>query len=269
MFVQGYELEVKIKYLKEEDLAEVKEGLGIQRMEQRINLNEAQEILDKFDALHLSGEISKNGSGSEFYNEFNSTQGNANIDEFLRWVFTESRGGMLIEKFENMFNKVELLEHYSTSFKFKVSRDNFSIGYLFGMMEDIKGEFSISEYSVSQTSLEQIFNNFAKEAEKGVSLAFIIFTHCVILSYRMLVREPQLLEDQRRTKCSCSRKQLKGNLLGSDSKLRECKLKHLTKQSDRTLKQLDMLDPIRTYLKLEQRHKLIIPINLILRKKIK
>ena len=32
-------------------------------------------------------------------------------------------------------------------------------------MEDLKVELSISEYSVSQTSLEQIFNNFAKEAE--------------------------------------------------------------------------------------------------------
>jgi hypothetical protein len=51
-----------------------------------------------------------------------------------------------------------------------VSRDNYSIGYLFGLFEDIKEQFFISEYSVSQTSLEQIFNNFAKEAEKGVSL---------------------------------------------------------------------------------------------------
>jgi len=50
----------------------------------------------------------------------------------------------------------------------KVSRDEFSIGYLFGMMEDIKAEYQISEYSVSQTTLEQIFNNFAQEAEKGV-----------------------------------------------------------------------------------------------------
>lgn len=67
-----------------------------------------------------------------------------------------------------MFSKTEILEHYGTSYKIKVSRDSFSIGYLFGMMEDIKGEFQISEYSVSQTTLEQIFNNFAKEAEKGV-----------------------------------------------------------------------------------------------------
>jgi hypothetical protein len=91
-------------------------------------------------------------------------------------VFTESRGGMMVEKLESMFTTVEILEHYNNSYVFKVSRDNYSIGYLFGMMEDIKSEYSISEYSVSQTTLEQIFNNFAKEAEKGViTLSFKLF----------------------------------------------------------------------------------------------
>jgi len=44
-----------------------------------------------------------------------------------------------------------------------MTKDGYSIGYLFGQMEEIKDTFSISEYSVSQTSLEQIFNIFARE----------------------------------------------------------------------------------------------------------
>ncbi len=47
----------------------------------------------------------------------------------------------MLEKFESMFSKTEVLEHYGTSYKIKVSRDSYSIGYLFGMMEDIKGEY--------------------------------------------------------------------------------------------------------------------------------
>lgn len=47
----------------------------------------------------------------------------------------------------------------------KIKRGDFSIGYLFGLIEDSKTEFEISEYSVAQTSLEQIFNNFAASAE--------------------------------------------------------------------------------------------------------
>jgi hypothetical protein len=34
------------------------------------------------------------------------------------------------------------------------------------MMEDIQKNFQISEYSVQQTTLEQIFNNFAIQAER-------------------------------------------------------------------------------------------------------
>lgn len=62
---------------------------------------------------------------------------------------------------EKKFNTLEILEHFGSSWKLKVSRDNYSIGYLFGMMEGIQTQFSISEYSVISTTLEQIFNNFA------------------------------------------------------------------------------------------------------------
>ena len=59
------------------------------------------------------------------------------------------------------------MEHYGNNWKLKVSRDNYSIGFLFGMMEDIQVQYDISEYQVTQTTLEQIFNNFALEAERA------------------------------------------------------------------------------------------------------
>lgn len=101
----------------------------------------------------LSNEIKENGLGDEFYKELKSV-GSVRLDELIRWAFTESKALAIIEKFEGMFSSVEVLEHYNNSYLIKVSRDNFSIGYLFGMMEDVKGDFEISEYSVSQTTLE-------------------------------------------------------------------------------------------------------------------
>ena len=50
---------------------------------------------------------------------------------------------------ENKFVELEIIEHYGNSWKLKVSRDNYSIGYLFGMMEDIIEKYNISEYSVA------------------------------------------------------------------------------------------------------------------------
>ena len=40
-------------------------------------------------------------------------------------------------------------------------RNDKTIGFLFGLLEDKKEEFAISEYSASQTTLEQIFQMFA------------------------------------------------------------------------------------------------------------
>lgn len=42
-----------------------------------------------------------------------------------------------------------MIEHFGNSWKIKVSRDNFSIGKVFGMMEDVKNLYNISEYSVA------------------------------------------------------------------------------------------------------------------------
>lgn len=54
-------------------------------------------------------------------------------------------------------------------------RGDVTIGYLFGMIEDLKADVNISEYSVTQTSLEQIFQNFANQeiSEEAAALTFV------------------------------------------------------------------------------------------------
>jgi len=42
-----------------------------------------------------------------------------------------------------------LLEQYGDYFKLRVLRENKSIGFVFGVIEDKKDEFNIAEYSVS------------------------------------------------------------------------------------------------------------------------
>ena len=43
-----------------------------------------------------------------------------------------------------------------------------SVGYFFSLMETIKDNLDIDEYSASQTTLEQIFNGFARVNENQV-----------------------------------------------------------------------------------------------------
>jgi hypothetical protein len=77
----------------------------------------------------------------------------------------EVNGNNALDHLDKVFSKCEVIEHFGNTWKLKVSRDNFSIGFLFGMMEELQPRFFISEYSVAQTTLEQIFNNFAIMAE--------------------------------------------------------------------------------------------------------
>lgn len=55
---------------------------------------------------------------------------------------------------EGKFKEFQVVEHYSNSYTFKVSRDAQSIGFVFGMMEEMKKQYQVQEYSASQTSLE-------------------------------------------------------------------------------------------------------------------
>jgi len=88
------------------------------------------------------------------------------LHEVLRWAHIEYNGLELTRKLEKIFGQCEIMEHFSNRFNLKVARNSNSIGFVFGVMEDLKAEFSVSEYSATQTTLEQIFNMFAKQ--KGI-----------------------------------------------------------------------------------------------------
>jgi hypothetical protein len=71
------------------------------------------------------------------------------------------------------FKEVELLEHYNDYYKLRVPRGEKTIGFVFSLIENRKEEFNISEYSASQTTLEQIFQTFANlKIDEQESLKF-------------------------------------------------------------------------------------------------
>ena len=82
----------------------------------------------------------------------------------MKWAHIERNGAKIIAELEKVFKQCQLVEHYSNSYTFKVSRDSLSIGSVFGMLEDFKKKYCIQDYSAQQTSLEQIFNIFALQA---------------------------------------------------------------------------------------------------------
>ena len=76
------------------------------------------------------------------------------LQDVLRWAHIEYCGLELVIKLDKIFGECQMVEHFSNRFNLKVARNKNSIGFVFGVMEELKEEFSISEYSATQTTLE-------------------------------------------------------------------------------------------------------------------
>ncbi|CAH0482415.1 unnamed protein product [Peronospora belbahrii] len=99
-------------------------------------------------------------------------------ETFLSWCMEETRFDALFNFLSDSFShgSVTVMERQNDFCRFKLrgSEDELRLSKVFAMIEDIKENMHIREYSVSQTSLEQIFNYFASQQaeEKGVARGF-------------------------------------------------------------------------------------------------
>jgi hypothetical protein len=105
--------------------------------------------------------------------------GNIRMKHLVEWVHNMKHGMRVVRTFAKDFGQVTLLEQYSDYLKIRFTMKDKSIGHVFGLIEEKKDYFGIAEYSVSQTTLEQIFQMFANskraDAEKVEDLDKITF----------------------------------------------------------------------------------------------
>ena len=87
--------------------------------------------------------------------------GEVRLQNFIEFLFIQRYGFQFIEFIGKQFPQVEVMEQCGYFYKMRVPREDKTIGYLFGQIEQQSETMRIQEYSVSQTSLEQIFQTFA------------------------------------------------------------------------------------------------------------
>ncbi|KAG3111793.1 ABC transporter A family member 1 [Phytophthora idaei] len=96
-------------------------------------------------------------------------------EAFYSWCVEETRFDTLNDYLVNAFGSdgVLVMERQNDFCRFKVrgSDNKVKLSKMFALVENVKTDMHIREYSVSQTTLEQIFNSFAsqQEEEKGVA----------------------------------------------------------------------------------------------------
>ncbi|KAF4317459.1 hypothetical protein JM18_007589 [Phytophthora kernoviae] len=93
--------------------------------------------------------------------------GYVRAEAFVSWCLEETRFDTLLHFLDYSFSHggVTVMERQNDFCRFKLrgSNDELRLSKVFALVEDIKEKMHIREYSVSQTSLEQIFNYFASQ----------------------------------------------------------------------------------------------------------
>ena len=117
----GFEIEVKVKQLTEEELKKKQTALCLNQ--EYVKPKELQSMLERAGYSDLFHEISENGFGSDLYRVLQKS-GKLHVREVLRWAHIEKNGQGLIQFLEGKFKEFYLVEHFGNSYTFKVSRDS-------------------------------------------------------------------------------------------------------------------------------------------------
>jgi len=94
-----------------------------------------------------------------------SKQGSITQDALCEWWLNEMSFRLLEDFFVNNFSVVECLERRGEHTKWRVEGTTLSLGQIFELLETSKSHLRITEYSVTQATLEQIFVYFASQQE--------------------------------------------------------------------------------------------------------
>ena len=165
---EGYEINLQISALSYEKM-----NLMISNFENKYNdvkKDNIQEVLEYYNKKGFINELEKGRFGYKLVNELN-VWGSITLHKLFTWIYYIENVLKLIKIIKEYFNNIICCDFIDNSFVFRIKREHSenekSIGFLFGLVEKKKNEFNVEEYSIQLTSLEQIFNGFAKEMENN------------------------------------------------------------------------------------------------------
>ena len=138
--------------------------------ETELNLDNIEIYLKKYNLDNFRKELKNNRLGGKIIEEINFS-GYIHLSKIIAWIYFLENALKMIQIILLDFPEIHCSDYGENNFVFKIKRNRKengkSIGYLFGIIEENSNKFNIQKYFLQLTSLEQIFNEFAKEAEKS------------------------------------------------------------------------------------------------------
>lgn len=181
-FGQGYQVEMKIKNVEKADkdyveilsqlatVANVTEEEAIQNGEEIfLDFDKTQKALKELSndeyLMSMVNENNVDGMGYLVWKEAKSPNG-IDLDELAEFAAGELRMRSLVDFINQTYPNNVLRERQDTKTRYEVGSKGVHIGDIFAAIEENKDRLMVAEYGVGQTSLEQVFNMHAAEAEQ-------------------------------------------------------------------------------------------------------
>ena len=166
----GYEADIRIKPMTQEEQKKILEEYNL-IFESKVNKTNINDILTSLKRENYIDELKPGRLGERLFKSI-TLNGEINIGALLNWVFFVENALKFIQVGKQYFQQIMLSEHIENNFLFRLKKGNEtkSIGFFFGLFEEKKDECNVTEYTIQQTSLEQIFNKFASYQGKKVEI---------------------------------------------------------------------------------------------------
>ena len=169
-FGKGYLVEVKLQDATDEGIQAVVDECAEYVSDGRISATRVKDLCEHLGDSSRAAMIHANGSGWAIAAAF-ASQGSVAVDVFAHWWAFETVGARLNAFMKESFRGCRLVERHGEFFRFQLPELHMPLSEAFGTLEGSKDDLRIATYSMSQTTLEQIFNVFAsqQEEEKGTA----------------------------------------------------------------------------------------------------
>ena len=88
-------------------------------------------------------QIKQDGLGSDLLMDAQQNNGEIKIQSLVSYCYVQTYGMRFISKLAKIFERVDLLEHCGDHLKLRVAREDKTIGFLFGLIEQQKSDLKI------------------------------------------------------------------------------------------------------------------------------
>ncbi|RLN68519.1 hypothetical protein BBJ29_003872 [Phytophthora kernoviae] len=164
-FGRGYIVEVKLREPNSSSVGRLK--LEVYRIlggnSPGISPDNVINLCSSLGVSNRAHEIMNGEGNGGVLHSYLETSGIIPINVFCSWWHSENAGSALLSFFETKFPSCELVEHQGSHFRFQVPKQSLRPYAIFGLLEESREQLQVSEYGVSETSLEHIFNTMAAQ----------------------------------------------------------------------------------------------------------